>query len=67
MPIEMGLEEIRVGIGSPIGDQANYVLSKWSSEQSKTINEIFEKGCDAVETILSQGIIAAMNTFNIRN
>ena len=62
-----GFLRVRIGIGAPKGEQSNYVLSQWSSDQKNTIHDIFEKGCNAVEMIISDGIMAAMNTFNVRN
>jgi PTH1 family peptidyl-tRNA hydrolase len=57
---------VRMGIGSPRGDQANYVLSRFNSQEKPFLETYIEKGCDAIAHILSSGITSAMNTFNVR-
>lgn len=57
---------IRVGVGAkPQGwDLADYVLGRFSGEDRKLVDDAQERACRAVETILSQGVDAAMNEFN---
>ena len=64
---------VRIGIGRP--DQSssnstdreeviNHVLSDFSSEEEKVIKSAIARAAEAVECILTDGIIAAMNRFN---
>lgn len=59
---------IRVGIDRPPGEGEHvisYVLSDFSREEQKVVDEVKEKVAEAVEVILTQGIAAAMNRFNV--
>jgi PTH1 family peptidyl-tRNA hydrolase len=57
---------LRVGVGrpSPDSDAAEYVLNGFSSDEKAVLGSTIEKACDAVETILTEGIIEGMNRFN---
>ncbi|HHU69020.1 MAG TPA: aminoacyl-tRNA hydrolase [Thermoanaerobacterales bacterium] len=57
---------IRIGIGAcPEGiDAVDYVLSPFSAEEQKIIGEVVKKIAEAVETIIMDGIPAAMNKYN---
>ena len=57
---------IRVGVGKKPDhmDLADYVLSRFGKEDLANIRESCGKACDAVETILADGTVAAMNKFN---
>lgn len=59
---------VRAGIGKrPNGyDLADYVLSKFSSQETEKIIEGIEKAQKATEMILKEGIDAAMNAYNKR-
>lgn len=67
-------QRIRMGIGKPDkknveGDSseisgADYVLSPFSSAEQRDIEEAISRAADAVETVLTSGIPAAMNNFN---
>jgi PTH1 family peptidyl-tRNA hydrolase len=45
-------------------DPADYVLQPFSAEQEKEMALARARAVDAIETWLSQGIEAAMNSFN---
>ncbi|MDR7415990.1 MAG: aminoacyl-tRNA hydrolase [Armatimonadota bacterium] len=60
------IPRVRVGIGRPSGDAAEYVLSRFSPEERPLIREAVERAADAVETILREGLEAAMNRYNRR-
>lgn len=67
----IGTEEfarIRFGIGSdfPKGRQSDYVLSPWSEEERKTLNERIELAAKAVLQFGLLGVASAMNNFNKR-
>ncbi len=60
---------IRMGVGRPPEgwDTADYVLGKWNPKEKAEIESILDRGADAVEAVLRDGIDAAMNVFNTRN
>lgn len=62
-------QRIRMGIGKPDKQSteisgADYVLSPFSSAEQRDINEAVSRASDAIETVLTSGIPAAMNNFN---
>jgi peptidyl-tRNA hydrolase, PTH1 family len=59
---------LRIGIGRP-GDRspdevAEYVLGDFSGAERKEMAGVYERAADAVESILANGMTAAMNTYN---
>ncbi len=57
---------LRIGIGEPVGDITDYVLSEFSKSEEIEIEQTIERTIDAVDTILQDGILTAMNRFNGR-
>lgn len=57
---------IRVGIGEkPAGwELADYVLGRFSREESSVMSETLDQAVQAVELILREGVEKAMNRFN---
>jgi PTH1 family peptidyl-tRNA hydrolase len=57
---------IRLGIGRPIGEQdpADYVLKAFSAAERKDLDLFLQRGIDAVELLITQGIEKAQNSFN---
>lgn len=65
---------VRVGIGRPDASEASeadkekaiigYVLSDFTSEEKKVIEETLPKIAEAITSLLTEGIAAAMNKFN---
>ena len=56
---------VRLGVGRPEhGNVTGHVLGKFDPEEAAEVSEVVEKACDAVETILSDGLEAAQNLFN---
>ena len=57
---------IRLGIGRPIGEQdpADFVLKPFSSAERKDLDLFLQRGIDAVELVITQGIEKAQNSFN---
>lgn len=57
---------IRLGIGRPIGEQdpADFVLNPFSSVERKDLDLFLQRGIDAVELLITQGIEKAQNSFN---
>ncbi len=63
---EENFVRLRVGIGRPQTpmDPADYVLQPFSEEQAERLPEVIDRAADALETIVFEGPIAAMNRFN---
>lgn len=59
---------VRLGIGRPRDgvDAEAYVLEPFAVAEQKDLPSLTDRACDAVETIISQGITTAMNRFNVR-
>lgn len=58
---------IRIGVGAkphPNMDLAAWVLSRFSKEEAKTLEQVFDNAATAVELIVSQKTDEAMNRFN---
>jgi len=62
------LVRVRVGVSRPPEgvDAADWVLSAWSEDEREALAPIVERGADAVEAIIADGPIHAMNSFNVR-
>ena len=56
----------RVGIGRPVGrqDPADFVLSPFSSSERKELPDLIGRSCDAIETLITQGLDTAQSKFN---
>ncbi|MFZ5986565.1 MAG: aminoacyl-tRNA hydrolase [Bacillota bacterium] len=57
---------VRIGVDKPPAgwDLANFVLSRFTGEERKTVEETISNAADAVETIIKSGIDQAMNKYN---
>ena len=57
---------LRIGIGQgpPGRDAASYVLGRFTRGEQDQVPEIIARAADAVEVVLREGLIAAMNQFN---
>jgi PTH1 family peptidyl-tRNA hydrolase len=61
-----GFPRLRVGIGRPAhGDPEDYVLSDFAPDEWMAIEEAYERAVSAVELWLAEGIVAAMNRYNL--
>ena len=60
---------IRFGVGRPPEgwDTADYVLGRWNLEEESSLPQLVDLAADAVELVVSEGPIAAMNRVNVRN
>jgi len=61
-----GFTRVRVGIGPKpeLGEVADFVLSDCTDEERERLEPALERAAEAVETILRDGVEAAMNRFN---
>jgi PTH1 family peptidyl-tRNA hydrolase len=59
---------VRIGVGKPSNKEqgANHVLSRVPAEERKILDVAVQLAADAVESILANGVDAAMNSFNSR-
>lgn len=57
---------VRVGIGRPTDASlvSNYVLNPFSKDEKPLVEDAIERASRAVETIIKEGVEAAMNRFN---
>ena len=63
---EENFVRLRVGIGRPQTpmDPADYVLQAFSEEQARRLPEVVDRAADALEAIVLEGPLVAMNRFN---
>jgi PTH1 family peptidyl-tRNA hydrolase len=57
---------LRLGVGRPPGSKAaaGYVLKDFRGDDLEIINLALDKGVDAVECFIREGLVTAMNRFN---
>jgi PTH1 family peptidyl-tRNA hydrolase len=56
---------VRMGIGrSEMGNLSEHVLSQYGREQKKSLLKFLSGGVQVIDTILQEGLVAAMNRFN---
>jgi PTH1 family peptidyl-tRNA hydrolase len=57
---------MRIGTGRPPGrmDAADYVLQDFTAQETELLDEILDRGVEAVLTFISSGLDMAMNEFN---
>ncbi len=62
----MAFPRLRIGIGEPVGDIVDYVLTEFSETEEIEIAQTIDRAADALETLVSQDILTVMNRFNGR-
>ena len=61
----MDIPRLRVGIARPGTEGAiEYVLATFAPEEKPIVEAAISRAIDAVETLLTEGIVAAMNKYN---
>jgi PTH1 family peptidyl-tRNA hydrolase len=65
---DQGFPRLKLGIGRPLRGEPieSYVLECPYPDQEKAFDQMLSRGVEVVETILSEGMAAAMNQFNRR-
>ena len=62
----MAFPRLRIGIGEPVGNIVDYVLTEFSEVEEIEIAQTIDRAVDALETLVSQDILTVMNRFNGR-
>lgn len=59
---------VRLGVGAvpKLMGQSDWVLSRFMSEEREDIERGIERAADATECILDEGVVKAMNAFNVK-
>jgi peptidyl-tRNA hydrolase, PTH1 family len=59
---------VRIGVGKPVSKEqgADHVLNRFGKRERAEIEVTIEEAADAVETILTEGVAAAMTRYNTR-
>lgn len=59
-------QRVRIGVGKPVSKEhgADHVLNRFGKRERAEIDVTLEQAADAVETIATDGVDAAMNRFN---
>ena len=57
---------LRIGIGEPIGDLTDYVLTDFTEDEEIEIAHTIDRAVGAIETFVKNDILTAMNQFNRR-
>jgi PTH1 family peptidyl-tRNA hydrolase len=57
---------MRLGVGRPPGqmDVKDYVLQRFAKDEEEFLKVFLDKGCDAINEFILNGLDAAMNKFN---
>ena len=57
---------VRVGTGRPPEgwDPSDFVLARWRDEEGQEVLRMIERAADAMESVITEGVDAAMNRFN---
>lgn len=60
------IPRLKIGIGhnQPLEDLTEYVLSEFSTEEQKQLDEILDRAAEAIDCFFEHGIEAVMNKFN---
>ena len=57
---------IRVGVGAPAGDAIGHVLGTFQREEWPDVHQAIDTALDALEVVLKDGVLEAMNRYNRR-
>ena len=61
-----GFPRLRIGIGEPIGDLTDYVLTDFTEDEEIEIAHTIDRAVGALEIFVKDDILTAMNQFNRR-
>lgn len=60
------IARIRIGIGAPLHDKKNHVLSRFTAEEIPLMQDAVKQAAEAVSTFVLEGVDCAMNTYNVK-
>ncbi|MBI4402208.1 MAG: aminoacyl-tRNA hydrolase [Nitrospirae bacterium] len=62
-------DRLKIGIGrpAPVDDAAEYVLSPFTPDEITVIGAAVDQAVLALECVVAEGVMAAMNRFNVRS
>jgi peptidyl-tRNA hydrolase, PTH1 family len=65
---DQAFARVKLGIGRPIGPESpeEYVLSPFPASEGEQLPGLLERACEAVLSVLDEGVERAMNRFNRR-
>jgi len=55
---------LRIGVGQPAEDAAEYVLASFSKEEKKRLGQVLQQGFKGIELLAAKGLEAAQNFLN---
>ena len=55
---------LRIGIGQPRMDAADYVLSRFNAAERRTLTEVMSEGIKGIRILVSEGFVKAQNYIN---
>lgn len=55
---------LKIGVGEPEYDMISHVLGKFTTEEKEKIDKVYKASVEAVEKIIKEGTVEAMNKFN---
>lgn len=58
------IPRLRLGIGEPVGDWVDFVLSPFEADERLLVERIVSVAADAVQITITKGIVCAMDQFN---
>jgi PTH1 family peptidyl-tRNA hydrolase len=68
---QIGADFVRVRLGisrpAPEQDTVDWVLGRWTEDEREQLPSVVERAADAVEAIVTDGALLAMNSFNVRS
>jgi PTH1 family peptidyl-tRNA hydrolase len=56
---------LRLGVGAPLGNRVNYVLSEFAADEQETLDGMIQRAADAAESWIVEGGELAMNRVNV--
>lgn len=64
--LRFGIGNVPIAIGIGKGNQVNYVLGKWTTEEQKTLKERVKIAGEAIKAFAFAGLQNAMNNYNTK-
>lgn len=62
-----GFPRLRIGVGRPRNDTAEYVLSRFTTDERKVLLRVVEEAIEGLHVLLNEGFVKAQNHINAIN